>query len=65
VNYAEKMNLQQVLVYSLAIILWVNNFQIPEIQAVLSSFFCEGNDITCGSDGGGGWRVGSIWEHKM
>ena len=25
--------------YSLAIIVWVNNFQTPEIQAVLSSFF--------------------------
>ena len=37
------------------------NFQIPEIQAVLSSFFCKGNDIACGSDGDGGWaQYGSI-----
>ena len=31
--------LQQILVYSLAIIVWVNNFQAPKIQAVLSTFF--------------------------
>jgi len=30
----KKWKLQQVLVYSLAIIVWVNNFQAPEIQAV-------------------------------
>ena len=30
------------MVYSLAIIVWVNNFQTPEIQAVLISFFCDG-----------------------
>ena len=35
----KKWKLQQVVVYSLAIIVWVNNFQAPEIQAVLSSFF--------------------------
>jgi len=35
----------------------VNNFQIPKIQAVLSSFFHGGNDIACGSNRGGGWRV--------
>jgi len=35
----KKWNFQQVLVYSLAIIVWVNNFQPPKIQAVLSSFF--------------------------
>ena len=46
--------LQQVLVYSSAIIVWVNNFQPPEIQAVLSSFFCDGNDIAGGSNRGGG-----------
>ena len=43
------------LVYSLAIIVWVNNFQIPEIQDVLSSFFRDSNDIACGSNRGGGW----------
>ena len=54
----KKLKLQQVLVYSLAIIVWVNNFQTPEIQAVLSSFFRDGNDIAGGSNMGGGWRVG-------
>ena len=34
--------------------MWVNNFQTPEIQAVLSSFFRDGNDIA-----GGGWGVES------
>ena len=42
-------------VYSLAIIVWVNNFQTPEIRAVLSSFFCDGNDIAGGSNRGGRW----------
>ena len=51
----KKWKLQQVLVYSLAIIVWVNNFQAPEIQAVLSGFFCNGNDIAGGSNRGGGW----------
>ena len=38
---AEKWNLhvQQVFVYSLAIIVLVNNFQTLKIQTVLSSFF--------------------------
>ena len=35
----KKRNLQQILVYPLAIIVWVNNFQTPKIQAALSSFF--------------------------
>ena len=51
----KKWNLQQVLVYSLAIIVWVNNFQTPKIQVVLSSFFHEGNDIARGSNRGSGW----------
>jgi len=55
----KKWKLQQVLVYSLAIIVWLNNFQTPEIQAVLSSFFRDGNDIAGGSNRGGG-RVGLI-----
>jgi len=40
----------------------VNNFQTPKIQAVLSSFFQDGNDIAGGSNRGGGWgrRVGLI-----
>ena len=37
--------------------MWVNNFQAPKIQAVLSSFFCNGNDIAHGSNRGGGWGV--------
>jgi len=48
----------QVLVYSLAIIVWVNNFQTPKIQAVVSSFFHDGNDIACGSNRGGWGEVG-------
>ena len=36
VDYAEEMKIHQVLAYSLV---WVNNFQGHEIQAVLSSFF--------------------------
>ena len=47
--------LQQVIVYSLAIIVWVNNFQTPEIQAVVSSFFRYRIDIAGGSNRGGGW----------
>ena len=50
-----KLQQVQVLVYSLAIIVWVNNFQTPEIQAVLSSFFRDGNDIAGSSNRGGGW----------
>ena len=45
------------MVYSLAIIVWVNNFQTPKIQAVLSSTFRDGNDIAGGSNRGGGWGV--------
>ena len=56
----KKWKLQQVLVYFLAIIVWVNNFQTPESQAVLSSFFRDGNDIAGGSNRGGWWRVGLI-----
>ena len=59
----KKWKLQQVLVYSLAIIVWVNNFQTPEIQAVLSSFFRDSNDIAGGSNRGGGWGLNE--EYKM
>ena len=56
--------LQQVLVYSLAIIVWVNNFQTPEIQAVLSSFFVTVMilQLVVHVIGvvGGVWRVGLI-----
>ena len=51
----KKWKSQQVLVYSLAIIVSVNNFQAPKIQAVLSSFFRNDNDIARGSNRGGGW----------
>jgi len=45
----KKWNLQQVLIYSLAIIVWVSNFQTSKIQALLYSFFNEGNDISRGT----------------
>jgi len=51
----KKQNLQQLFVYSLSIIVWVNNFKTPKIQAVLSSLFREDNDIARGSNRGGGW----------
>jgi len=54
----KKWKLQQVVVYSFTIIVWVNNFQTPEIQAVLSTSFCDGNDIARGSNRGGGWGRG-------
>jgi len=35
--------------------MWVNNVQAPKIQAVVSSFLCEGNDdIAHGSNRGEG-----------
>ena len=64
-DYAGEMKLQQPLVYSLAIIVWVNNFQAPKIQAVLSNFFPDCNDIVCGSIRGGGWGMGLVLEYKM
>jgi len=33
----------------------VNNFQTPEIQAILSSLFRDSNDIAGGSNRGDGW----------
>ena len=48
----KKWKLQQVVVYSLVIIVWVNNF---EIQAVLSRFFHDDYDIAGGSSMGDGW----------
>jgi len=33
---------------SLAIIVWVNNLQTPEIQAVLNNFYRDSNDIAGG-----------------
>ena len=55
----KKWKLQQAVVYSFTIIVWLHNFQTPEIQAGLSSFFRDGNDIAGGSNRGGG-RVGLI-----
>ena len=49
----KRWKLQQVLVYFLAIIEWVNN---RKFKLFLSSFFCDGNDIT-----GGSWWVGVLW----
>ena len=37
------------------VIMWVNNFQTPKIQAVLRSFFHDVNDIAGGSNKGGRW----------
>jgi len=37
----KRWKLQEVLVYSLAIIVWVNNFQTPEIRAVLSNLILQ------------------------
>ena len=53
--YAEeiKFTTSTVLVYSLAIIVWGNNFQTPKIRVVLNSFFCEGSDIASGNNRGG------------
>ena len=62
----KKWKLQQVVVYSLAIIVWVNNFQTPKIQAVLSSFFRDSNDSAGGSNRGGGWvEEGESHDHLM
>ena len=53
----KKWKLQQVLVYSLAIIVWVNNFKTPKIQAVLSNFFVAVMilQVVVIGVGGGGW----------
>ena len=53
----KKLKLQQVVVYLLAITVWVNNFQTPKIQAVLNSFFRDGNDIADASNRGGRWGM--------
>jgi len=50
----KKWKLQQVLVYSLAVIVWVNNFQTSDSN----SFFCDSNDIARSSNMSGGWGVG-------
>ena len=50
-----KQNLQQLFVYSLAIIVWVYKFLTQRICSVLGSFFRTGNNITGGSNRGGGW----------
>ena len=45
-----------ILVYSLAIFVWMKNFhQTLKAQAVLSRIFHSGNDIAGGSNRGGGW----------
>ena len=55
-DYAEEMKITASIgLYYLAIIVWVNNFRTPKIQAILSSFFRDGNDIAGGSNRGGGW----------
>ena len=54
----KKWNLQQVLVCSLAIIVWVNNFHSnTKNMSYFEQLFCEGNDIARGSNRGGCWEV--------
>ena len=60
-DYAEEIKLQQVLVYSLAIIVWMKSFQIPKIQA---AFFCDGNDIAGHSNRGGLNLHSTKWNTK-
>ena len=55
-DYAEEMKFTASI--CLFISHWVNNFQTPKIQAVLSSFFCESNDIARGGNRGGGGGEG-------
>ena len=52
---AVKQNLYQLFIYLLAITVWVHKFLIPKICPVLGSFFRAGNNITGGSNRGGGW----------
>ena len=57
----KRWKVQQVPVYSLALIVWVNNFQAPKIQAVLSSFFVTVmilQMVVIGVVGGGGLNIG-------
>ena len=49
-----KQNLHQLFIYLLAI---MYKFLIPKICPVLGSFFRAGNNITGGSNRGGGWGV--------
>ena len=49
----KKLNLQQVIVYLLAIIVLVNDFQAPKIQAILAACFRDCNVIARGSDRSG------------
>ena len=61
--YAEEMILTaSACVYSLAIIVWVNNFQAPKVQVVLRSFFVRVMilHLVAIVMVDGGWRVGSI-----
>jgi len=53
VDYAEEMKITA----SSGLIVWVNNFQTPEIQAVLSSFFVTVMilQVVVIGVGGGGW----------
>ena len=58
-DYAEEMKITAGTgLFLIAIIVWVNNLETPEIQAVLSSFFRDSNDIAGGSNRGGGWGGG-------
>ena len=46
------MDIAEEMKITLAIIVWVNYFQTPEIQA---AFFCDDNEIAGGSNRNGGW----------
>jgi len=47
---AVQQNLQQLITYLVAIIVWVYKFLIQRICPVLDSFFRTGNNITGGSN---------------
>ena len=55
----KKCNLQQVFVFLLAIIVWVNDLQVLKPRAFWSSLFLEKimNDIAHGSKRRGGWGM--------
>jgi len=56
-----KQDLQQLFTYSLTIIVWVYKFLTQRLCPVLRSFFQMGNNITGGSNRGGGWgAVGGL-----
>ena len=55
-----KQNMYQLFIYLLAITYWMYKFLVPKICPVLGNFFQAGNNITGGSNRGGGWWVGLV-----